>query len=464
MQNSHGASYQDTWPLESSQFKDMLSYRAHKDLGTDPTAQMIDDAIATLKGKAKFEGETHEVAVRLAHHSTPYANKIYLDLADPAGTVVEIDSTGWRPFPLPPVYFVRPTGMLPLPNPVRGGKLEELRELLNIGDEQNWKLVVAWLLDSLRPWGSHSVMVLHGEQGAAKTTTAKGLRSLIDPTVPLVRRLPKSEEDLALAASRNWIITRDNLSKLSEEMSDALCRLATGAGLGQRKFYGQTEEVLFEGARPILLNGITIENANRPDLRQRSVLVEVPIPNRYRPQKEIEERLREARPRILGVLLDAVVTGLARLGAVTLDNLPRMADTAQWVEACSPALGWRPGEFISTYRDMQKCSDLENGMNRPALPVLDRLLQWERKTPDYWEGSPTDLLSSLESTRMHMGIQRPDNWPKTPEKLSAELKRQNQILQQFNIRVVRHPRQNTGAYLSIRRGTVDPPAVVQKVG
>jgi len=38
-------------------------------------------------------------------------------------------------------------------------------------------------------------------------------------------------------------------------LSDALCRLATGGCFGVRQLYIDDEEMLFEAARPILLNG-----------------------------------------------------------------------------------------------------------------------------------------------------------------------------------------------------------------
>src|ERR1035437_5210219 len=58
----------------------------------------------------------------------------------------------------------------------------------------------------------------------------------------------------------------------------------------------------------------------------------------------------EARPRILGALLDAVVAGLGNLPAVNLDQLRRMADFAICVSAGERALGLERGEGFSTYR------------------------------------------------------------------------------------------------------------------
>ncbi len=58
----------------------------------------------------------------------------------------------------------------------------------------------------------------------------------------------------------------------------------------------------------------------------------------------------EARPRILGALLVAIAAGLANLPAITLDQLPRMADFAIWVSACERASGLERGEAFEAHR------------------------------------------------------------------------------------------------------------------
>jgi len=48
----------------------------------------------------------------------------------------------------------------------------------------------------------------------------------------------------------------DNVSGVPAWLSDALCRLASGGSLAVRQLYTDDTEVLFEAARPMLLNGI----------------------------------------------------------------------------------------------------------------------------------------------------------------------------------------------------------------
>src|SRR5579872_5026268 len=98
-------------------------------------------------------------------------------------------------------------------------------------------------------------------------------------------------------------------------------------------------KILFDAARPVILNGIE-DIVTRPDLADRGVFLTLePIPEeRRRPEAELWAAFEAERPRILGVLLDAVVEGLKRLPETHLPRLPRMADFALWATACETAL------------------------------------------------------------------------------------------------------------------------------
>src|SRR5437773_2666569 len=120
-----------------------------------------------------------------------------------------------------------------------------------------------------------------------------------------------------IAGNNGYVLAFDNLSGLPNWLSDALCRLASGGSFAVRQLYTDDEEVLFEAARPILLNGI--ENVvSRPDLGDRTIFLTLP------PIEEAQRRLESelwrefeiVRPRILGALLDAAVHGLRTLSRV----------------------------------------------------------------------------------------------------------------------------------------------------
>ena len=67
--------------------------------------------------------------------------------------------------------------------------------------------------------------------------------------------------------------------------------LATGGGFAVRQLYTDQDEVLFEAARPVILNGIE-DIVERPDLADRAVFLTLePIPEeRRRPRRGTLDR------------------------------------------------------------------------------------------------------------------------------------------------------------------------------
>jgi hypothetical protein len=226
------------------------------------------EALATLEAQAAVSS-VREPVVRIGEHD----RNIYVDLADERWRAVEIDADGWRVVDNPPVAFLRPNGMRSLPEPVRPvwqagdpPSLHRLANLINVGDiqaedleerlaaQRRLKLVIGYLVACCRPHGPYPILSISGEQGSAKSFLIKALRCLIDPNRAALRRPPKTISDLELAARNSWVVALDNLSLISNELSDALCCIATGAGQSTRKFFTNGEEFLLEYCRPIAFN------------------------------------------------------------------------------------------------------------------------------------------------------------------------------------------------------------------
>jgi len=236
---------------------------------------------------------------------------------------VEIDSDGWRVVDEPPVRFRRAAGMRALPTPVPGGSIETLRRFLNVQSDNDFVLAVAWVLAALRNIKPYPMLALSGEQGSDKSTFSAVLRALIDPKAAPLRALPQEDRDLFIAANNGHILAFDNLSGLPAGISDTLCRIATGGGFAVRQLYTDQDEVLFDAARPVILNGIE-DIVTRTDLADRTIFLTLEaIPEeRRRPEKELWAEFDVARPQLLGTLLDAVSHGLKQRPDTRLDSLP----------------------------------------------------------------------------------------------------------------------------------------------
>jgi hypothetical protein len=90
-----------------------------------------------------------------------------------------------------------------LPEPQRGGSVEELRPFMNArtdDDDHDFILSVSWILAALRPRGPYPIDVHNGEQGSTKSTRGRVMRRLIDPNKSDLRKEPKDSDDLLIAA------------------------------------------------------------------------------------------------------------------------------------------------------------------------------------------------------------------------------------------------------------------------
>jgi hypothetical protein len=363
--------------------------------------------------------------------STNNLGNLYLDLANDHWQAVEITASGWRVVDEVPVKFRRPKGMLPLPMPGRGGSLQALRPFLNVGSDADWQMLVSWLAMTFRPRGPYPILVLYGEQGSAKSSVARILRRLIDPNSAELRRPPRDERDVVLAATNGWVVGLDNLSGLPDWLSDALCCIATGTGFGTRELYTDGEEVLFSAMRPIVINGIE-EPTTRGDFLDRALSQCLPaIPQRSRREEaEFWAAFTQAQPGILGSLLEAVSLGMRQLPRVKLDGMPRMADFAKWACAVAPACGWTQDAFPAAYQGVREAShDLILEGSRLGQAVRDFV---EEGRP--WEGTATELLDVL-TARVKEETRRHNSWPKNGTSLSGALRRLAPTLRAVGIEV-----------------------------
>ena len=413
----------ENYPIRSRAFQLFLLRIYYLATGESPGAQAIRAAAELFEAHALFDGEESPVHLRVAEHG----GRLYLDLCDRAWRAVEIDDEGWRIVERPSVKFRRPRGSQPLPEPERGGSLEELRSFFNV-DHHGWTLIRAFLVAALRPGFPLPILVAKGEQGAGKSTACRVLSSLIDPRTSALRGVPREVRDLTAAARNSWLVCFDNLSRLPEDLADAACRLATGGGFGGRQLYSDHDEAIFDATRPLVFNAIPDLGTARPDFLDRALIVEflTIAPEIRRDEAQFWREFSERQPRILGALLDAAVTGLRSLPRVKLEQSPRLADFALWVSACEKALGMKPGEAMTACRaNSAEARDLA----LEASPLYEPLSELAREG---FTGTVAELRVRLESIASD-ARRRSARWPKAAHALGNALRRMLSTLRESGI-------------------------------
>jgi hypothetical protein len=385
----------------------------------------LNDAIRQLESIALFEGRQQEVYIRTAG----YGDKIYIDTGDDEWRAIEILPEGWQIVAGDkiPVSFIRPKGLLAMPEPVPSGEgsLDALTELLNLGEgvegERNRTLVLAWLTHAFLPLGPYPVLTLTGPQGAAKSHALRILRGLVDPSVAPGSTKPKNEHDAYIDAAANWVMAYDNLPTVPPWLSNVLCDISTGGGFRTRTLYTNRDQEIFRDKRPIILAGIG-NVATRPDLLDRALIIHLPRidPKQRKLEKVLSRQLLDAQPQILSALLDGVVAGLRNLPGVVLEGKPRMADFAHWGVATEKALGAGEGGFMEAHEGARQDAV---GTALEAWALADTFMkfaaQYDRDNP--WEGTATELLTKLNDLVTDEDMKRAREWPKSAGALTGQL-------------------------------------------
>ncbi len=384
-------------------------------LGKPPSASALTDALLVLEAEA-LEAAPRDLHLRVARDD----ERVILDLGREDGQVVAIAPGGWELLERSPVLFRRSELTDRLPMPERGGSLDALWALVNVAPLDR-PLVLAWLVAALLEDIPHPILLLRGLQGAAKSTTARTLVSLVDPSAAPLRSLPADLDGWSVAASGSWVVGLDNVSHISEWQSDALCRAVTGDGLVKRRLYSDDSLAVLAFRRALMLTGIDV-GALRGDLADRLLVIELyAIPSATRLQDaDLAAAFRDGHPALLGALLDLAAEVLAALLGVQLRESPRMADFAKVLAAVDLVLGT---EALARYSGQAAGLAVEVVESDPVAEAL--LLEFP--PGQSWEGTVSALLEKISPER------HPRGWPQSGRGLGGRLRRLAPSLSQVGL-------------------------------
>lgn len=419
----------ENWPIGSKRFRGWLAYRSFGETGSIAGNQAVEDTLRILEARALNEGENHTPWRRVGQRD----GKIYLDLADHVWRAIEITRNGWSIIEGDGLPFIRSKRMRPLFDPIRGYSIDAFRRFVNVASEDDFILLVAWILAAMRPRGPYPILVLNGEQGSGKSELSKRLRSLIDPTSPAIQGPPRDEQSLIVGAQNGHLLALDNISFITPEISDGLARLSTGSGFATRALHTDKDENIFEGARPMLINGIP-HLSERADLAERTIMIRLQTisENKRKSVEEIEKEWAEAYPKILGALCDALCAALDCFDRVKLDSSSRMADFENWITAAEFGLGWGAGRFAAAYsRNRKDASDSAFESDAVAVAV-DAFAKLQSGEP--WEGTASDLLARLEGVATER-MKAIKSWPRTAQALGNAIDRAKPLLRRRGIAI-----------------------------
>lgn len=433
----------EVYPIHSGEAYLCIRKAIFQKQGRPPTKQRLDEVLQTLAAKASYEGRQRKVWTRVA----VIDNCIEIDLNNKEGRCIKITPAGWEVAP-PTNTFYRPLSSQAMITPKEAKDWNVFKKHFNTKSEEDLQLIIGFLLAALRPKGPYPILVIQGEQGSAKSTIARMIKTLVDPAVGSTRGLIRKEHDLFIAAKNNHLLSFDNISLINNDLSDTLCRLATGGSFSARTLYTNDSETLIELCKPVLLNGIT-DFITRPDLASRSIIVELAtIPDdKRKTEAQVQAEFEQDLPLMQGILMNGMVSALANFATTKLEKMPRMADVAIWCTAAEKGLGWEHKTFINAVKNNELNAVLNHLSTDPVAIALRAFLGSVES--GQWEGTAGDLLEALN--RYRPDSVTPKSWPTTPSYLSQYLTRLAPNLRHIGLDFIGRNRSSTQRTLVIQK-------------
>lgn len=361
-------------------------------------------------------------------------------------TAAKITDKGWIIVAYPPIFFKRYKNQICQIFPSIPGDINLLRKYTTIKDDDDWLLLIVFIISCFIADFPKPLLALTGDQGSGKSFVLRLIKNLVDPSVIKGSPTPRTTEELIRLASQQAILLFDNLSGMKQDLSDDFCRLATGDTFSKRKLFTDDGEILFDVCRPIMVNGIN-SVITQADLLDRTIPISISrIPDEERkPEYELLEQFEKDKPTILAGIFDILVKVLKKFPDIKLEKLPRMADFAKWGYAIADSIdGYTGADFIEAYSKIQ---DKQSEEAFEASPLAQGIVHYMENKEEI-ELTPTDLLHSMtytlagfkwdnklyvEDDPVYKYLNRSPIWPKTASALTRSLNRNRQTLQSKGI-------------------------------
>ncbi len=428
---------------KSSAFKAYMFNRVLSLYSEPPTEQNIKHIAQYLKGLTGHL-PPQEMYIRVAAEE----NNIYYNLNN--NRVVKINEEGWEIIDNPNILYRQDTNYLPQVEPNNEPDLGRLGEYIRV-DKKQLVLFLAHMTSYFIPNISHPIAVITGEQGSAKTTTMRLIKSLVDPCALDKVSVPTTTQSLIQLLDHNFLIPFDNMSRVSQDLSDTLCRAVTGEGFSKRKLHSDDDDIIYHYRRGIIINGIA-NVIEREDLASRSIVYNLKKIDNYVNESEFWANFEEDKPYILSAIFGILSRAIKIYPTVDLDGRypSRLTDFCKWGYAIAEAVGGYGNEFLEEYKANIAI------LNEHSLDsnVVTEALQFLLEEKNYnWSGSATDLMKDLKAIAFKYSIStKGKDWPTTPNVLTRTLNNLKSNLATHGVDYI-NTKKNSGSAITLTKKT-----------
>jgi len=344
------------------------------------------NAIGFLKANAQVNEKmnSEEIHLRIAY----VGDEIYYDLGRVDWKLLKIskETISFVDYSDATPLFIRTSKITKQVEPnlmPDGNPLDEFAKLCKIPNPELFKVHLITMFIAGIPM---PIMAIRGHSGASKSTTSSMIKRIIDPAGRAnednLKSFPHGEGNFVISLYSSYFSAFENISHISTEISNMICRAVTGGSFEKRAHYTNGDVFSINVKRKILINGIDF-TVSQSDLADRTIVytLERITDEQRKSDKFLEETFRKLLPNLLGEIFLTLQKVLRLLDKVEQEFkiLPRMASFGVFGEAIYQALDHKPGEFLKMYDDNMKKNLEELYDNNPIIPCLEYILDGRKE-------------------------------------------------------------------------------------
>ena len=355
-------------------------------LSEAPIIQRIHDESRTY-GKNEKIKISHRVAGDL------YSTIEYFP-SDAAETVIKVDAKGIRKTRKTTHKFIKRAGSYEQVMPKENDEdlVELLKPFVNMkGDAL--LLFVIWLVQAFSG-GSHYCIWLSAERGSGKSLLTHVINKLVDPSPAETCSMPRNRDDLETLLNGQYLVSFDNIDKISKEFSDAFCVAVTGGTAPRRRKFFDTDLVYLQMRCLLVFNGISI-GPEEADLAERSLFFSMKklAPTEIVPEREVWQLFEEQRPKILWCIFETLSKAMQLIHTVKPTEKERMADAYVEMMAIAKVMGVSEDRFDA----MVKNSTASMGKVYENEPIVKAIMEYmEQYGGRKLHGSSTEVYKLIK--------------------------------------------------------------------
>ena len=319
-------------------------------------------------------------------------------------------------------------------DPVSEGSLDLLDKYVNLTGDDLFMLKI-YLLASYIPDIQHPILALLGGESSGKTTIAKYLVKLIDPSISETLSKPTEKKSLLMNFFQHYFMAYDNLSEIEKSLSDELCRVVTGSSNEFRKLFTNATAMAMDFQRAFIITGLGFEDL-RPDLIDRFLIFNL---NRIIESGGMTDTQRnsmfdEEKPRILGAIFNIISKAMSIFPTVDIEVMPRFADFQKWGYAFAEVLEEGSGQkFMRIYHDKLDINMEAKVKNNPLIIAIAEIMIGK----DIWRGKMETLMHELDKKASDMRLDiNTDEWPGGSNRITGKLRQHYGLLLYMGFEII----------------------------